>query len=302
MKLLALDIPEEPAELRNWLEQQLVGMELGVLVAEMAAVHREARGRTMSLDEALGPVREQILNEGLSVLSPEAVTRLLTHPKLLLDLQEEVLSAGGEYWDRLEAASPKLDDILHRGRERLSRVSGSGAAEPPESPVRLQIAANRWYQRPALASLATAAAVLLAVGLFTLLASPEKSRVAQQPWGWNDPEVLDGEMPASDYLNGLADAADEWFHRRPTNPADVAARIVEFRKGCSQLILADHQPLAAQDRAWLVQRCRAWAKNLDEQLTSVEHGANPLDVRAQTDETVRNLIKALRDRAAKTVG
>jgi hypothetical protein len=39
MRLIALEIPDDPEELSGWLERHLVGPELSSLVAELEAVH-----------------------------------------------------------------------------------------------------------------------------------------------------------------------------------------------------------------------------------------------------------------------
>ena len=99
------------------------------------------------------------------------------------------------------------------------------------------------------------------------------------------------------YLARLADEVDEWFARRPDGSVDLARRIGEFRQGCSTLILADPVSLPAGDRAWLVQKCRGWAARLEAHLADVEAGEDPATVRAEVDETARQLIAAIRKRA-----
>ncbi len=126
--------------------------------------------------------------------------------------------------------------------------------------------------------------------------NPEPAEVASG-WGWSRPGALpdDGSAPA--YLNQLADAAEDWFKTRPAEPAALARRIGEFRRGCDVLIRAEHKPLPAVDRDWLVTKCHAWAGKLDAHLASVRAGEPPLKVRAEADQTVRQLIEALRQRA-----
>ena len=68
----------------------------------------------------------------------------------------------------------------------------------------------------------------------------------------------------------LPSAASDWFKKRPEEPAAVAKRITEFRQGCSMLILAKHAPLSPEDRQWLVERCRLWARKLDDHLVALE--------------------------------
>jgi hypothetical protein len=100
-------------------------------------------------------------------------------------------------------------------------------------------------------------------------------------------------------LNLLANEADEWFTKRPEQPAPLARRISELRQGCSALILAEHRPLSSEDRQWLVKICLEWATELDRRLGEIERGADPLQVRARTDETVREISQKLRTRAAE---
>jgi hypothetical protein len=101
----------------------------------------------------------------------------------------------------------------------------------------------------------------------------------------------------SDYLNALADAADTWFNKRPDSALDIATRISEFRQGCTQLMLADHEPLSADDSQWLKTRCRAWAEKLDQALAQLEQGSDPVEVRSTVDALVRQLVETLRQRA-----
>ena len=121
--------------------------------------------------------------------------------------------------------------------------------------------------------------------------------VAASGWGWNRPGALADDLPPGVYLDRLADAAGEWFKKRPDDPIALARRIGEFRQGCSVLILSPHKPLSARDRAWLVEKCRAWAAKLDAHLAALEAGASAAKVRDDADATISKLIEALRDRA-----
>ena len=115
--------------------------------------------------------------------------------------------------------------------------------------------------------------------------------------GLEPPGALADDLPPGVYLDRLADAAGEWFKKRPDDPIALARRIGEFRQGCSVLILSPHKPLSAQDRAWLVEKCRAWAAKLDAHLAALEGGASAAKVRDDADATINKLIEALRDRA-----
>jgi hypothetical protein len=125
---------------------------------------------------------------------------------------------------------------------------------------------------------------------------PQEAPVAG--WGWDRPGALASHLPADEYLLHLANAAQDWFKRRPETAEGLRIRIEEFRHGCDTLIAAPHTPLAAADRAWLVERCTAWRGKLDEHLAALAAGSPVPEVRDAADATVNKLMTALRDRAA----
>lgn len=297
MKLVALDIPDETAALAGWLEQRLTGLDLGALVAELDAVHGPGTASSESLDTLLGNRRGRVLREGLRAIGPEDLQRLLRQPRLLLDLQELVLTEGGDHWQTLGAGMPETRVRAERGWARLEPLlREQQTAARPDPSVLPRNRPGRWFARPWFVSLATAASLLALVAGYQRLRGPVV--VAQAGWGWNRPGALPQDLPRSAYLTRLADDAEEWFRKRPDEPVALARRISEFRQGCSVLILAEHRPLPAEDRAWLVGKCKAWAAKLDAHLAAVEAGEDPIQVRDEADATIHKLIAALRERVA----
>jgi hypothetical protein len=117
-------------------------------------------------------------------------------------------------------------------------------------------------------------------------------------WGGLRPGAFRHPPSPAAYFNILAEGAEEWFAKRPEDAAGLARRISEFRQGCTVMILARHSPLSSLDRHWLVGSCRLWASSFDRRLAEVERGEDPLlQVRARTDEVVREIAQALRARA-----
>ena len=305
MRLIALEIPDDAASLAGWLEGHLVGFDLAALVAELEAVHGPPR-EPLTLEKVLGDRRESVRLLGLTELPRDRVRILLRQPRLLLLLQEWLLIEGGPYWRRLAAStmSPKAAAIIARGWEPI-------ATEPAENPVSSiaitsQPAAvadvrpssrRRWRWMVIVAS---AAAVLVALIITRQRpdGGPGPALLTATPrWGWDRPDALPQDLPSAAYLNHLADAASDWFKKRPNTPIALARRIVEFRQGCSVLILSPHRPLSDAERAWLVDKCRAWAVKLDAHLAAVEAGRDTLEVRREADETINRLITVLRERA-----
>jgi hypothetical protein len=293
MTLIAMTIPDEPAAQAAWLEKHLVGLDLHALVAELTAVHgNESPGG--SLREVLGPRLGTVLENGLRGLPRDTLRALLRRPALLLELQDAVLTEGGPYWDAVPPATPEVDALVSRGAMRLSQLSGPIAT--PAKPIQ-----RAWYLEPWFVSASTAAAVLIAVFLVGRTTKPDDAggQVAQNrpAWGWAKPDALPAEAPPTEYLKTLASAADEWFKKTPADAPALAQRLGEFRQGCSTLLLAEHKPLAPADRAWLKERCQAWAVKINKQLADLESGKPVPEVQQAADDMVRQIATALRTRA-----
>lgn len=291
MNLPSLEIPAKSDELADWLESQLLGEQLRALVAELMAMH-PSDGQQDSLQEVIGGSRADLLDNGLGALSREQMLCLLRQPTLLLDLQECVLVEGGSYWQQ------KLDGGASRGTQVDKHWRLLEQALTPE-PLATVAPRSPWYQRPLWVSLATAAAVLIAVFAGQHLMSP-----AVQPsiptWGWSGDDSLANEMPSPDYLRRLAGQAREWFNKRPVDQVALAERIAQFRLGCTRLITSEHPALADEDQQWLRERCQMWARDIDTHLASAESASDAdsvLQARAAMDATVNRLADAMEARA-----
>jgi hypothetical protein len=223
---------------------------------------------------------------------------VLKNPRLLVALAEDVLANGGPYWTRRLAREPAFDDRVAAGWERLHpALSPAEPAAPAARPVRERFSAAPWV-----ASLATAAAVLLAVyfipGIRNALA-PDRGPVAAAAWGWQKTGELAAVTNRADYLDRIADLADEWKTRDTSTPVALAERITEFRQGCAKLQLMEHKPLNEEQRTALLARCRKWAAKFDASLAELEATGDVAKVRGEMDATVAQLTATLRAEAAK---
>jgi hypothetical protein len=291
MKSIALTAPDDPAEMPKWLDQQLVGTDLGQLVAELKTIHRSTTGGP-SLNQLLGDSSGRVLQDGLTALPVDQLKQLLQHPNLLLDLQEQVLLQGGFHWRNLTANSQN-DNVVSDG---LKKVQAVWSIPMPASQRR------SLFTHPAIVSFATAAAVMLAVSLFSdsFRTKPIDEPVAKSEgigWGWAKAGTIRDDLSAKDYLNSLANGAEEWSKKTPTEAVALAKRINEFRTGCTTLIFSPHKPLGEADRKWLVERCRVWGERLDKQLQAIESGKPMLDVLGTVDEIAVQMAQSLKARA-----
>lgn len=293
MSFLALDIPERHADRAAWLERQLVGLHLAELIASLEAFHPPV-GSPPSLADILGTEADAVLARGLHVLAPPQLQQLLTHPRLLLELQERVLRDGGEHWRQLPLTPEHQQLVMETFAQVQTRtVSATVAAAALPTQASGGVAARRfpWRQVFALAGM-----LLVAVAAWWRFASGPPG--APGGWGWERPGALAFEGSAREYLEHLANAAEEWFRKRPETASELHRRLEEFRGGCDALLAAPHTPLAEGDRQWLRERCRAWRDKIDGHLAALQAGGNVRGVRDEADATVRNLMKALRERAA----
>lgn len=291
MKLISLTIPDDTALWPKWIEDQLLSDDLADTVVELEVLARAQEPGPESLDEVLGDLLPEILRNGLDGLPADAVRTLLSHPVLLLDLQERVLIEGGDYWDRVPITSEHRQQIDEQWRliqSQLNNDSGTPVdASAPTIRDRRSVSVKIWSLA------AMAAAVLVALGIWI-------SRPAAPTWGFDRSGLLAKDISAPEYLTSLADAADEWFKKRPDSKTALAKRLREFRHGCDTLIAAPHPQLSNEDRTWLRDRCRAWADKVDGHLADLEDGNLPvLTVRSEADRTIEKLKAALRDRAQK---
>lgn len=292
MKLISFELPDDPAERAAWLERQLVGLELGTLVSELEAVHGRD-DRTLTLEAACGDALPGVLERGLLVLSRDAIQKLLTHPRLLFDLQEKICINGGDYWQRVPIADEHRRAVDDSWKAIRAAIESEVAPKPANRAASL---ASRSNPRRLWVAAATVAVVLLAaVGLWLRPAS------APPGWGWDRPGALSADLSSSDYLNHLADGANEWFLKRPETKEDLAKRLREFRHGCDTLIEAPHTQLSADDRKWLVERCKVWAGKIDENIAALESTSNVGQVRNDADATIQKLVDALRTRSKESV-
>lgn len=287
MNLAAFDLPEQTHELREWLATQLTGPDLSSIVAQLSAVHID-QDHNLTLDTVCGEQWTNILRNGISELTQTQLKSLLTHPYLLMDLQERLLLDGEEYW---QTQFLKQNDDSQIKQTKL--FIQESLAKPTLDLETTQQANNfKKVSYRKVATLGLASAALIFVAIF-LNQGPE----AAPGWGWNRPGALTADIPADQYLNQLADSANEWFKKSTDTKAALVTRLTQFRNGCETLIKAPHPQLSNEDRTWLIGRCQAWAGKLDGQIVALQKGADLKTADANADALINKLVKALQTRA-----
>jgi hypothetical protein len=281
MNLLALEIPDDPTLRYLWLERQIVGMHLADLAAQLCVGRPESEA--IDLDGLFGLRLESMLASGLRECPSDQINELFRHPRLLLELQERVFVEGGEYWERVQVSDE------HKIASR--RVIESVDSEPP---VPAATAVDNNSFRRDLILLVLAASLLLGIGFLATRPTTPSG------WGFSKSGLLAQNLSATDYLNELADAAADWFNKRPDSADQLANRLTDFREGCDALLVAPHPQLADADRIWLIEKCRSWRERINEQLSILDSSpASFPEVREQADEMVQRMIDTLEQKAAE---
>jgi len=159
MKLLALEIPDEPEVLPTWLEGHLMGLDLHQVVSELDILSSPVKKEPLSLSQVLAKQADEVLQLGLRSLSRTQLRQLMNQPKLLLDLQRLVLDQGGSYWITVPESRPSTEV---RGNTWASIQAGlSETASEPE-PVKRMVWHWPWLWAGS-GWLAAAAAVFFAL-------------------------------------------------------------------------------------------------------------------------------------------
>lgn len=292
--LQLLNMPDQHSARVQWLEQQLLSDQLGNLVDELSLIATDSPP-TQSFDSS----RKKVLQQGLRVLSESELHQLLSQPSLLLELQEDILIEGGAYWDRLKQQS--YSSQVQQNQQRLASALGLALPEASDMPDTIPFqpkTSGGWVAWMT----SMAAAVILFMALWTFWPPTQTTTPPKATgWGWNREGALAQTTTPLEYLNQLANAAKEWFNKSPEDAKAFAQRLLQFRQGCSRLILSEHPVLKPEDAQWLKDKCQAWAAKLDAHLALIESGQFEQG-REQTNETIQKLIQALETRAkqAKT--
>ncbi|MEY4179928.1 MAG: hypothetical protein RLY70_3502 [Planctomycetota bacterium] len=312
MKLRILDVPDDATQLAAWLDEQLAGYRLLETVSELRALRDlpAADPSPVEIEEWLGQRRDAVLAKGTAALEERQQRELLRRPWLLLDLQEAIDQAGGDYWNQLARRSADTSAALERGRERLlqAMAADARAQAPHEAPNETPNAAARGVEpkrrgswRAATVGLAAIAAAVT-LGFFVFRSLPEPTALLPTPleptevaWGWNAPDLFAGSPTPLEYLRRLADAGNEWSDERPETKPAVAQRIREMRIGCQRLIDHQHAPLAPNQDAALKQLCRKWLGQFNDLQVELEQDERtPREAREAMDQIVAKLTQRLR--------
>lgn len=285
MKFPDITLPKEQARRSDWLADQLISDELPAVVAQLEVIHQTTKA-TVSLDEILANKRQEVLANGLSTLPDSSIVQLLKNPQLLYDLQQLVLCYGSEYWDhKLAKTPPGLADWAPIAASLSAAADTSHPATrsaPHQSP---KTKSRRTWTYAVIGSIA---AMLLVSFLW-----PEPGPT----WGFDKPGLLTQQLPESEMLELLANAAESFENKTPTDTASLEKRLNEFDHGCQTLITAKLPQLAETTRQNVRDACQTCRDALRQHLNNLNSGQNYATVLNNATQTVGDLVRQIRTAA-----
>ncbi len=271
MKFPDIRIQEEDAALSGWLEQQLLSDRLPDVIVQLDGLLGDAKV-SPSLADVLGEQQSQVLQSGLAALPRPSLHALLTHPRLLYDLQELVLIEGGDHWQ--QQLKPVNEQQWQDIRAAIEPAGNTKPDDDSEAGSR-----RKWLY------VVAAIALALLVAFFPREKGPT--------WGFDKPGTLTQDIPEAEMLNLLSDAANAWFNKVPNDSASLRKRLVEFDHGCKTLLSAELPQLSAQTRETVFTACRNCRREIASHLAALQEGDDYETVREAANQSVRNLAAAM---------
>jgi len=304
MNPLALELPEDQSLWATWLDHQVVGPDLRLLVRQwelLAGVSSELSSERSSeesweqrLVSQFTDQLPKILANGLGALSNDELQRFLRQPRLLLALQEQVFMSGGPYWERLSRSEMHLDETTRSSsklRTTVRELAQSDGTKENQAEVSSSFEktstqqSNRILLRTVLMLATLAASALIAV----FLMQPRNKGSFFDRTG-----LVVSSLEGREFTKSLAVAIrEDWDADSPD--AEFRNQLRSLRDSCERLLVADlHQisPAVALD---LKTRCRKWQTSFSEMLDVLETGRPVSEVRQEANQVVDRLVRVLSD-------
>ncbi len=278
-----LEIPVDPQAQREWLEDQLLEPDITSLIVELEAVAKTHSAtstvpcgednETRTIHKAFAGEQSDWIRNGLGSMSDDAWRKLVNHPHLLFELQEQIFIENSDYW------KPKIDAVARRRHAVLTAIPVTDARA---------IRKLRWVL---LALAASICALVVGSQVYNAKTGPT---IASSAWGWNESVASRTFSTPEEYLTWISQGANAWFNKDPQSVDEFRQRLDELRAGCQRLIDGEHDELPAATRLFLVARCKEWKAKFD--VTAKQLRDSPdqfVELKKRTDQSVRNAIVVL---------
>ena len=305
MKLKSLDIPNDISQLGNWLDDQLVSPELMDTIMELEILAGERLTYNLNLNDISSDLMPEINARGINAASPSAIRQLLRQPTLLLELQESVLTNGGDYWQQ------KLDKNYQSptGLNKLLNTLGTTRLAPVDAAAKAT-----WNRKRILGLIAAiAATILLTFAIWPDTTNnhqtaqdgklahadnndptPSNPRSSKPEWGFAASGLLNLQLAESEMLRSLSQASLTWYNKVPATNDQLEIRLEQFDRGCRELLEAELPQLSAQNRKAVHQACKTCRASIAQLLAELNRNADFDVTLLKADATIERLSQAIK--------
>ena len=296
MNLKALSIPESFPEIGAWLDDLLVSPDLIDTIVQLEVLAGDRLSTVQSLDGVLATDRNIVLESGLAGGSETTIRALLRQPSLLLELQEQVMMLGGDYWQRKTNAtfsSPDVREVVARppaGRRQSISAGGTSANANRDTAPVTEATDTGWSRKKIVGAIAALAAGVL---IMVFIAQGTGPTVAKSGWGFSESGLLKSKVSEPEMLGLLAKASEAW-HKKPLHTnQELANRLRDFDQGCQALLASPLPQLSVSNRNAVHAACEDCRAAIATQLAAIDRGVDFKVVRSEADEAISKLTRAI---------
>ena len=294
MNLKTLSIPDQISEIGGWLDDQLVSPDLIETIVQLEVLAGNRLSTVQSLDGVLATDRTAVLERGLTGVPETTIRAFLRQPALLLELQEQVLMHGGDYWQTktdakfgvsetsgLALGSPSTEEV--KAPKQVTTEAGGNVRQTPVA---------GWSRKKVFGAIAALAAAVL---IMAFIARPNGSSVAKSGWGFSESGLLESDITESEMLERLAAASAAWHKKQPATPETLAKRLREFDNGCQALLASNLPQLSASNRAAVHAACEKCRTSIATQLAALDGGVDFNLVHSESDKAIDRLTRSIKN-------
>lgn len=295
MNLKSLTIPDQLPELGAWLDNLLVSTELINTIVELEILAGDRLTKVQSLDGVLAGSKSTVYESGLSSVSESTLRSILRQPSLLLELQEQVMMHGGDYWQK------KTDEAFDKTNSK-SIFNPQGSEAPKDNDASSHLAtpgksqnnshSGTWSQTKIFGAIAAMAAAILLMVLIPQFMGGGSS-VASGDWGFAKSGLLDSNISESEMLDQLAKASAAWHNKTPQTSNELAERLREFDQGCRALLASNLPQLSPANRIAVHAACENCRTDIAAQLDALRNGADLTQTQTNSNAAIDKLTRSI---------
>ena len=307
MNMKCLSIPDDFLDMPVWLDDLLLSPELTSTIMELEILAGDQLTDDQTLDGILVNQYPDVFGRGLAGAKEASIRKLLRQPVLLLELQEQVLMHGGDFWQT------KTDNLFQVAGS-TEGISAVPLADHPQTAVSASPTLKQVNVKAVSGVLAAIAATVLFMFAIFPNGNPKgqianvnpKSSVgsstdgvsannaaANSGWGFAASGLLEASLTEPQMLKKLSEASLAWYNKLPANSAELEARLNQFDLGCQELLAATLPQLSDSNRKSVQEACEDCRATISQLLADIKDGVDFEVALVNADNTINRLTDAI---------